>query len=313
MVEHRLDVEISIANTNSRELLRGCLESLPAACDDLLWHATVIDNASSDGSAEMVLHEFAWAGLIENYAPRGFSANHNKVLRRALDDDARYILILNEDTVLRAGSIRGLVRFCDANARLGAAGPIIEGDDGALQRSFFSFPTLINQAAACLRPGRQPRAASREGWLNGSCVLVRASALREIGLLDERFFIFFEDTDLGFRLRRAGWESAVCSSARILHYGHQVVSQPAYGNRMERQMLRSRYLYFRKHHGTVRARFLAVVVRGALAIRAVKAFASSSFLRNCDERGLATILWDLASYDPRVALSHERAAAMELR
>jgi GT2 family glycosyltransferase len=307
-----LDVEISIANTNSRELLRGCLGSLPGSCEGLAWHASVVDNASTDGSAEMVLNEFSWVELLRNSVMRGFSANHNQVLRRALDRGARYVLILNEDTVLEPGSVRELVRFCDANPRIGAAGPIILGSDGLVQRSFFSYPTVVNQAAACLRPGRPPREARLDGWLNGSCVLARADALREIGLLDERYFIFFEDTDLGLRLREAGWRSVVCSDARILHYGHQVVSQPAYGNRMERQALRSRYLYFRKHHGAVRAGAVAALVKCALAVRAVKALVWGALSRRSEERSLATVLWALASYDPRVALSHERTA-MESR
>jgi N-acetylglucosaminyl-diphospho-decaprenol L-rhamnosyltransferase len=307
-----LDVEISIANTNSRELLRGCLSSLPASCNGLAWHASVVDNASKDGSAEMVLDEFSWVELLKNSVMRGFSANHNQVLRRALDRGARYVLILNEDTVLEPGSVRELVGFCDAHPRIGAAGPIIRGSNGLVQRSFFSYPTVTNQAAACLRPGRPPRVAELDGWLNGSCVLARADALREIGLLDERYFIFFEDTDLGLRLRKAGWQSAVCSDAHILHYGHQVVSQPVYGDRMERQALRSRYLYFRKHHGAVRAGAVAALIKCALAVRAVKALVWGALSRRSEERSLATVLWALAGYDPRVALSHERTA-MESR
>jgi GT2 family glycosyltransferase len=309
----RLDVEISIANTNSRELLRGCLESLPAACAGLSWRATVVDNASTDGSMEMVRREFEDVDLLQNDVACGFSVNHNRVLRRALERNARYVLILNEDTVLEPGSLGELVCFCDERPTLGAAGPVITGGDGALQRSFFRFPSLADQAAACLRPGRKPQAAEGDGWLNGSCVLVRVEALRQVGLLDERFFIFFEDTDLGLRLQQAGWQSAVCPSAGLLHYGHQVVSQPVYGNRMERQMMRSRYLYFRKHHGAARAGLLAVIVRVAFALRAVKALGSGFFLRRSDERGLATVLWDLARYDPRLALSHEPVAAMEVR
>jgi N-acetylglucosaminyl-diphospho-decaprenol L-rhamnosyltransferase len=311
--ERNLDVEISIANTNSRELLRGCLESLPAACAGLSWRATVVDNASTDGSAEMVRREFEGVGLLQNDAARGFSANHNRVLRRALERSPRYVLILNEDTVLEPGSVGELFRFCDKRPTLGAAGPVITGGDGVLQQSFFRFPSVGEQAAACFRPGRKPAAADGGGWLNGSCVLVRVDALRQVGLLDERFFIFFEDTDLGLRLQQAGWQSAVCPSARIVHYGHQVVSQPIYGNRMERQMVRSRYLYFRKHYGVARAGMLAVLVRTAFTLRAVKALGSSVFLRRSDERGLASILWDLARYDPRVALSHEPVAAMEPR
>lgn len=306
--EPTLDVEISIANTNNRDLLRGCLGSLPGSCDGLAWHASVVDNASTDGSAEMVLDEFCWVALLRNPVMRGFSTNHNQVLRRAVERGARYILILNEDTVLEPGSVRELVSFCQANPRIGAAGPIIRGSDGLVQHSFFRYPTVANQAAACLWPGRPPREATVDGWLNGSCVLVRGDALRQVGLLDERYYIFFEDTDLGLRLCKAGWQSAVCSDAHILHYGHQVVSQPVYGDQMERQALRSRYLYFRKHHGTVRAGAVDALVKCALTVRAVKAFVWGALSRRLEERSLATVLWALARYDPRVALSHERTA-----
>jgi GT2 family glycosyltransferase len=308
MPELLLDVEISLANTNNRELLRGCLESLPAACEGVRWHVTVVENASTDGSAEMVEQQFPWAELVRNSLPCGFSANHNQVLRRAVNQSARYALILNEDTVLEPGSVRALIEFADANLGIGAAGPVLRGGDDSVQHSFFAFPTIANQTAACVRPGRRPRSPKGPGWLNGSCVLVRVEALRQIGLLDERFFIFFEDTDLGFRLEKAGWRSAVCSSARIVHYGHQAVSQPVYGDRMERQMLRSRYLYFRKHGGPVRAGVLTLLVRFALGARALKAFSSGALKANPDERALAGILWSLASYDPRLSLAHERAA-----
>jgi GT2 family glycosyltransferase len=311
--ERNRDVEISIVNTNSRELLRACLASLPAACAGISWRATVVDNASTDGSAEMVQRQFDEVELLRNDVARGFSANHNRVLRCALERNARYVLILNEDTVLEPGSVRELVRFCDERPMLGAAGPVITGGDGVLQRSFFRFPSVADQAAACFRPGREPGEAEAEGWLNGSCVLARVEALRQIGILDERFFIFFEDTDLGFRLHQAGWQSGVCPSAHILHHGHQVVSQPVYGNRMERQMVRSRYLYFRKHYGAAQAGLLAVLVRAAFALRAVKALGPGLLLRRSDERGLAAVLWDLATYDPRLALSHEAVPATEVR
>ncbi len=97
-------------------------------------------------------------------------------------------------------------------------------------------------------PGKAAAARIRRPGLAERLVcVVRFAALREIGLLDDRFFIFFEDTDLGARLLDAGWSSAVSPNSRMLHHGHQVVSQPSYGSRMERQMIRSRYLYFRKH------------------------------------------------------------------
>ena len=303
------DVEVSLVNTNNRELLRGCLRSLPGACEELAWRANVVDNASSDGSAEMVAREFPWARLVRNTARRGFSANHNQVIDRILRErSARYVLIANEDTLLEHGSVRALVRFCDERPRVGAAGPVIRGPRGRVQASFFEFPTVRAQFWSSLRPSTSPRIAREAGWLNGSCVLVRTDALREIGLLDERFFIFFEDTDLGVRLAEAGWRSAICESASILHLGHQTVSQPVLGGVMERQMLRSRYLYFRKHRGRAASVLVAALVRVALLVRAGKAIATAAIGDDREERTAAALLWNLTRYNPRTALPHETAA-----
>jgi GT2 family glycosyltransferase len=303
-----LDVEISLVNTSNRELLHGCLSSLPTACEGLRWHATVVDNASTDGSPEMVDSEFPWAKVLRNEGRLGFSANHNRVLLPTIDQrHARYVLILNEDTQLEAGSLFELVRFCDSDERCGAAGPVILGPDGLVERSFFSFPTILDQFRASLLPGRLDGAPPSAGWLNGSCVLVRVEALRQIGPLDERFFIFFEDTDLCLRLAAAGWTVRICEQGRIVHLGHQTVSQRPMGDSMERQMLRSRYLYFWKHEGPARAGAVAGLVRIALAARATKALAGGIVGGDQGERDLASGLWRLARYDPARPLPHERA------
>jgi GT2 family glycosyltransferase len=305
----RLDVEISLVNTNNRDLLRACLGSLPEAAGALTWHATVVDNASDDGSPEAVRLEFPWARVIENPQRVGFSANHNQVIGDVVShDSARYVLVLNEDTELAPGSLEELVLFADRRDRVGAAGPRLVETDGKRQASFFRFPTLSGEFWWALRPGRSLREAPNDGWLNGSCLLVRTDALRQVGTLDARFFIFFEDTDLGLRLHRAGWRSAVCESSRVVHHGHQTVSQSGVGTHMERQMLRSRYLYFRKHHGRYRSALLAALVRVALAIRATKASAGAILYRDPSERRLAELLWDLVRYDPQKVLEHEAFA-----
>jgi GT2 family glycosyltransferase len=304
-----LDVEVSLVNTNNRDLLRACLASLPAAAGALTWHATVVDNASDDGSPKVVRTEFPWARLIANAQRLGFSANHNQVIGEVVGhDSARYVLVLNEDTELEPGSLEELVLFADQREGVGAAGPRLVETDGQEQASLFPFPTLSGEIWWALRPGRSLREVPEDGWLNGSCLLVRTDALRQVGPLDARFFIFFEDTDLGLRLHRAGWRSAVCESSRVVHHGHQTVSQSGVGTHMERQMLRSRYLYFRKHHGRFQSVLLAVLVRAALAIRASKASAAAVLRRDPSERRLAELLWDLVRYDPQKALEHEAFA-----
>jgi N-acetylglucosaminyl-diphospho-decaprenol L-rhamnosyltransferase len=305
----QLDVEISLVNHCNRDLLRQCLTSLRDASRGLAWSVSVVDNASDDGSVEMVAQRFPWARLHRNQRQLGFSANHNQLICRVLRDrSARYVLILNEDTVLRPGSVSALVAFADDEHDVGAIGPIIRRVPGDIEPSFLPFPTFKNQVLGAFWPRRGREPVSEEGWLNGACVLLRLEALLDVGPLDECFFAFFEDTDLGLRLARAGWRSVVCESAEILHYGHASVAAPSIGSAMERQMLRSRYLYFRKHYGVAQSTLLVVAIRIALLARALKAFVTFLLRRNGPERDTAAFLWDLAQYNPTVALPHETHA-----
>jgi N-acetylglucosaminyl-diphospho-decaprenol L-rhamnosyltransferase len=304
---NRVDVEISVVNTDNKELLSCCLGSLAGAAGSITWRATVVDNASSDGSSGLVRQEFPAVRLLQNDHRRGFSANHNRVINDVLSrDSARYVLVLNEDTELAPGSLERLILFADKDPTLGAIGPRLVGSDGREQSSYFAFPGIAQQFLSTLRPGRAAPLADSEGWLNGSCLLLRTQALSHVGGLDERFFIFYEDTDLGLRLQRKGWRSAVCDSARVIHHEHQTVASSKAAGAMEQQMLRSRYLYFRKHHGATRAWIVVALVRLSLAARAAKAL-GGSLGGNGRERTLAQILWALARYNPGVPLAHEPA------
>jgi N-acetylglucosaminyl-diphospho-decaprenol L-rhamnosyltransferase len=306
--ETLLDVELSIASTNNRELLSLCLGSLPAACDGLDWRATVIDNASTDGTAELVRSHFDWARLVLNQAPRGFAANHNEVLGPVVRNrSARYVLVIHEDIELEPGSVAELVSYCDMNPKVGAAGPDIVDPDGRRQLSYQSFPTPANQVVSAFLPRRRPRAARTSGWLDGPCTLMRVDALREIGILDERFFIFFEDVDVALRLFCAGWDSVICDRSRIIHRRHGTVGQPTFASAMELQMLRSRYLFLRKHYGAVRAAAAELLIRVALCLRSAKAFFEGLLSSKPSDRALASLLWAQARYDPRTPLPHELA------
>jgi N-acetylglucosaminyl-diphospho-decaprenol L-rhamnosyltransferase len=309
-VPDRLDVEISLVNTSNRELLARCLASLPEACEGLTWHVTVVDNASDDGSAEVVARDYPWARLIRNDRRLGFSVNHNKVLLPALGDGGpEFVGVLNEDTELDPGSLTEMVHYCRLHDDVGVVGPVIRGADGNVQPSYFPLPTIREQFRSSLRPGIERSNVTGSGWLNGSCLVIRTAALREIGSLDEGFFIFYEDTDLGMRLQRGGWRSEIDNMATMLHHGHSTVSTPALGSAMERQMIRSRYLYFRKHHGRRAAAALDLAVRLAYLVRASKALLAGVVTRNGKERGHAKMLFALTRYDPREPLPHEGTAA----
>lgn len=304
----KLDVLISIICTDNAAALRGCLGTLQAACTDLHWEAVVIDNASSDGTREMVRDHYPWATLMVNRVRRGFSANHNQVIVPALGRErARYFLILNDDVLLDPRAVTNLVRAADAQPAVGALGPTMRGLDGVPQQSFFAFPRFLPEAATALGFQRSAPPA-QEGWLNGSCILFRAEALRHVGSLDETFFLFFEDTDIGLRLSQAAWGVHVTSKATIVHLEHQTVARPAPGSPMEKQMHRSRYLYFRKHYGRVQATLLTTVTRMTYALRAGKAMIWAALGRDDHERDTARILLEVMRYSPRRPLAHESAA-----
>jgi N-acetylglucosaminyl-diphospho-decaprenol L-rhamnosyltransferase len=303
----RADVAISIVSTNNRDLLARCLQSIPLACRGLDWDVTVVDNASTDGTGEMLATGFPWVAVLQNEVRGGFSANHNQVIRPLLVEHEypRYVLILNEDTEFDPGAVAELVFYCDQHPHVGAVGPVIRGPDGREQRSYFQYPAILRDLWWTLRPESAGLSSRSKGWLNGSCVLVRTEALRATGPLDERFFIFFEDADLGRRLLLAGWESTQCRSAGMLHHGHETVSQPKLGSIMERQMIRSRYLYFTKHRGRAYAHWANFLFRLVFIARASKALATAIIARSSGERRQARMLLELSRYSPRDPLPHE--------
>jgi N-acetylglucosaminyl-diphospho-decaprenol L-rhamnosyltransferase len=303
------DVEISISNTNNRDLLRRCLASLAAACEGLTWRATLVDNASEDGSLELVESEFPWVRVLRNETRQGFAVNHNRVLRPAVEDRlARYVLVQHEDIELAAVAVRMLIEFCDADPRVGAAGPLILDPDGKPMSSFRPYPRVRRALWLPFRPGAPPPHASAIGWLDGPCTLYRVEALREVGTLDERFFIFFEDADLCLRLHRAGWTCELYDAARVVHRRHSSVGQPSLANRMERELIRSRYLYFCKHHGRAAAAAVTVAGQAGLFTRGAKAFAGGLVRRDSKELAHGNLLLSLAAYRPTTSLPHQRPA-----
>ena len=289
-----IDVRVSLVAMANPSLLGACLRSLPAACDGLAWDLHVVDNlATAEARATLERHA-PEASILRNDERLGFGANHNQVLVPAVErGEARYVLVLNDDVELAPGSVAALVARADGDEKLGAAGPRLAGDDGTPQVSLEAFPSWRGEIAGSVRP-RRVSGNAPEGWLNGSCLLIRAEALREVGGFDERYFLFFEDVDLGLRLHRAGWRAAVVDESRAVHHGHQTVTLPEWGSASARHVLRSRFLYLRKHHGAARAHLAAQAIRCAHLLRAAKALVEGA-------RPHASFLAGLARYDPRRA------------
>jgi len=263
------DITISLVNTSNRDLLLGCLASLEQAARSSSLETIVIDNASTDGSAEAVRSAYPGVEVVERSARHGFGANHNEAIRRAR---GRYVLILNEDTVLHAAALDRMLSFMDENPGIGACGPKILNPDGSQQPSAFRFPTPARVALTTLTLQRRGWIQSGAGhiarvdWVCGAAILARTPALRAVGGFDERLFIYSEDPDLCLRLRDAGYATAYFPYASLVHFENATTGGvPA---RRIAQMERSRALYTRTHHGRTGELAVRTMTAAAFAARA---------------------------------------------
>ncbi|MHB1534373.1 MAG: glycosyltransferase family 2 protein [Acidimicrobiales bacterium] len=290
-------VQISIVNHRNRDLVRRCLASLPAAGPNVEWQATVIDNASGDGSPEMLAAEFPHVAVLTNLVEYGFSTNHNRVLRSALRGRAaKYALVLNDDAELAPGALDELVAELEEDPGAGATTPLIVDGAGNWQPSRLSYPSW-SSAMRFELTGRTED-PDETGWLQGCCLLLRLDAVVETGLFDEQFFLFFEDVDLSRRLTALGWRILTCCRATALHHGHASVLRPGMEEFTARQVRRSRYLYFAKHQGRSRAYVLSVICRFALVVRAVGLALRSARHRDLGRLRDAQRNLELARYAP---------------
>ena len=264
------DVSVSIVNTSNRDLLLACLESLLAdAGGRASVEVVVLDNASEDGSAEAVRERFPAVRVIAQAHRAGFGANHNTVIRATT---GRYVYVLNEDTVCEPGSFDRMVRYMDDHPRVGAIGPRIRYPDGRPQPSAWRFPTPLAAAIGAVTLGRIGivQSGGEEirpvDWAMGCALLVRRSALEEVGLFDERFFIYAEETDLCRRLAAAGYEIHYFPLVTVVH--HVAQTSAKLPERRINEHWRSRHSYWAKHHSPVGARIAAALTGWQYAARA---------------------------------------------
>ncbi len=296
------DVSVSLVNTGNRELLLACLASLADAARETTLQTIVVDNASTDGSAAAVREAFPDVEVVERTERHGFGANHNVAISRSR---GRYVLILNEDTVLHEGMLDRMCRFMDQNLEVGACGPNILYPDGAVQPSAFRFPTPARVALTTLTLQRafwiqsSTDRIARVDWVCGAAILARRAALVAVSGFDERLFIYSEDPDLCLRMRDVGYATAYFPHASLVHFENATTS--GVPERRIFQMERSRALYTRKHHG----------LAGELAVRGLTAAAFTA--RAAAAKALLTVpgggrLKPLDPSAPAQLITHARAA-----
>lgn len=247
----KMDISIIIVNFNTRDLLRNCLKSIFATVLDITYEIIVVDNASSDGSVAMLEKEFPGVQTIKNEKNLGFGVANNRAFRIM---KGRYALLLNTDTVLTAQAVRELFVFMESNPAAAMACGQLLNEDGTKQNSIAAFPTLLTllfnmSALEYLFPARYP--SKRHDCKEpieidsgiGACLMVRKNAIDEVGMFDERYFFFFEETDWAREMRSKGWKVYYVPAARIYHLQGRSIGTDVH-SRVE--FYRSRYQYFRK-------------------------------------------------------------------
>lgn len=252
------DVAIIIVSWNTRDLLRDCLNSIFIETHEVSFEIIVVDNNSVDGTGAMVCSEFPFVKLIENRDNRGFAAACNQGIRAAL---ARYILLLNPDTIVLEEAIDRCVQYADCHPDVGVVGCQVLDDDDRI----FSFPTrsdLFSELFGLYKlfPGSRLFGRGRLDWaqcdkerdvdvIAGMFMLVRRTAIEEIGLMDEAFFLYYEETDWCYRLARFGWRRVFLPFAWIRHREGGGKSAAQISRRMYVQKQKSALVYFRKNEG----------------------------------------------------------------
>jgi len=233
-----MDLSIVIVNWNTGELLRRCLQSLPAATGALTVETIVVDNASGDGSAELVESEFGHCHLLRAGANLGFAGGNNLALKQAT---GRAVLLLNPDTICPPDSIVRLYRFMNSCENLAAVGPRLLDDTGQPTITWGFFPRARYHWLGFLDPrrfwlrGRWSRRvvaiphpdepSQKVEYVLGACFLIPRDALERVGTLDDGYFLYFEETDWCWRARQAGLDVWYCAEAEIVHLEGKAAEQ----------------------------------------------------------------------------------------
>ena len=261
-------ISVIIVSFNTADLLKKCLTALFETTAGMALEVFVVDNASRDNSVEMVRQAFPQVELIENRQNRGFAAANNQAWQRSRGD---YVLLLNPDAFVKSRAVTNAVAFMQAHPGCGLCGGRLVKPDGSLDPSARRFPNAINKlfTISGLRsrfPNSQLFSHHEFGnfdhkqtlevdWVPGTFTLYRREMLLQTGLFDERYFVYYEETDLCRSAKKLGWQVCFIPDAEVIHVGgacSKTLKEHSYDRAASQVLtfrLRSEWLYFRKNNG----------------------------------------------------------------
>lgn len=286
MLKKEIDLSIVIVSTNIEDLLRKCLGSVEMASHEINVEVIVVDNASKDSTPDMVAREFPKVQLIRKYENHGFGENNNYGMEKA---KGRYVLLLNSDTeIIDKDIFNGMVDWMDNNPMVGLTScALVNPDKKTYQGTGGSFPTLLK---VCLwmsflddipgldnlvnpyhpMHGYSPfdknekyfKTIHDQDWVTGAYFLMRKSAMDAAGLFDTDFFLYVEEVELSYRIKKAGWQVKYLPNWKTVHYG-MITNGSENATVMEMQNLK---LFYKKHYPKWQLPILRIFLKlGALA------------------------------------------------
>lgn len=272
------DLSIIILTHNTRELLKAAVLSIKERTNEISFETIVVDNASSDGTKEMIKSDFPDIQYIFNEKNLGFTRGNNIGIEAS---HGQYVLLLNSDTEVLDGALDKLVDFMNRHPECGVTGPMLLNTDGSLQYSCRRFPSyhtaLFNRYSIMTKLFPQNRFSQdylmssidhREtmevDWVSGAALMVRRKAFEETGLLDERFVSYSEDVDWCYRMHEAGWKVYFFPEAKIMHHIGQSARKHPYLYILIRHQ--SMYKFYRKHYSRS-IKSIDYMVFGGVAVR----------------------------------------------
>ena len=277
---------IVLVGWNNKDYLEPCLQSL---CDTGMRRAVevvVVDNGSTDGSQAMLAAQFPHVRLVQNDRNVGLARASNQGIQCT---DAPFVLLLNNDTLVDGRSLDAMVEFMQATPDAGAVGGTLLNGDGSFQAGYNNFSSLPEELAIATRLGEllwpgYPSHRTRGGvrsvdWLSSACLLLRRSALSQVGLLDESYFIYGDEADLQFRLVRAGWKVYYLPDVKTIHFGGRSLDRW----RRRKMVYRGKMLFYRKNYGPLRE-YLLRVLFGTLTVAKVGAWSLAWPIPSLKER-----------------------------
>lgn len=255
-----INISIIIVNFNTKDLIRDCLASIHDNTKHIRYEIIVVDNASTDGSVDMLKAEFPEVELIANDDNRGFAAANNQGIACAA---GRYVLLLNSDTLVLEGALDNVAVFADAHPEAGIVGCRVMNPDRTMQPTCFMYPSVLNMFLSAtylykLFPKNRLFGRERMSWWNrddvrevdvvtGCFLLVRRTVLNQVGLLNEQYFMYGEETDFCYRVKQHGWNVLFTPAAQIIHFGG--ASSKQIKPQMALQLRASILLFIKKHRG----------------------------------------------------------------